>query len=94
MQNPFLSTLPGDGNGQTLVTLGPCAGNTIHTHPRGSEISFVTYGEVVFGMIEENFPAEGNVPVVRYIKAGETIHVRGLRAFNETVVPQLCFPPE
>ena len=46
-QNPFLSTLPGDGNGQTLVTLGPCSGNTVHTHPRGSEISFVTYGEIV-----------------------------------------------
>ncbi len=75
MQNPFVSTLPGDGNGQTLITLGPCAGNTMHTHPRGSEISFVTYGEVVFGMIEENVPEQGNVPVVRYIKAGETIHV-------------------
>jgi len=23
-RNTFLSTLPGDGNGQTLVTLGPC----------------------------------------------------------------------
>jgi quercetin dioxygenase-like cupin family protein len=46
-QNPFLSSLPGDGNGQTLVTLAPCSGNTVHTHPRGSEISFVTYGEMV-----------------------------------------------
>ena len=35
-QNPFVSTLPGAGNGQTLVTLGPCAGNTVHTHPRGA----------------------------------------------------------
>ena len=25
---------------------GPCAGNTPHTHPRGSEISFITEGEV------------------------------------------------
>ena len=97
-QNPFLTTLPGRGNGQTLVTVGapgssmscatqhnnissyqllsdcdrtlvpvqldvirrqhckltvaalhaagPCAGNTPHTHPRGSEISYITEGEV------------------------------------------------
>ena len=45
-QNPFLSSLPGDGNGQTLVTLAPCSGNTVHTHPRGSGISFGTYGEM------------------------------------------------
>jgi hypothetical protein len=29
--NPFLSTLPGTGNAQALVTFGPCAGNTIHS---------------------------------------------------------------
>ena len=40
----------------------------------GSEISFVTYGEMVFGMIEENQP-KGNPPVNRYIRAGETIHI-------------------
>jgi len=82
-QNPFQSTLPGAGNGQTLVTLGPCSGNTVHTHPRGSEISFVTYGEMVFGMIEENFPMQGNVPVVRHIKAGQTIHIpTGIQHFS------------
>lgn len=27
-QNPFLSTLPGVGFGQTIVTMGPCAGNS------------------------------------------------------------------
>ena len=27
---------------------GPCSGNTPHTHPRGSEISFITEGEVGF----------------------------------------------
>jgi quercetin dioxygenase-like cupin family protein len=81
-QNPFLSTLPGDGNGQTLVTLAPCSGNTVHTHPRGSEISFVTYGEMVFGMVEENTP-EGNILVNRNIRAGETIHIpKGLQHFS------------
>ena len=29
---------------QNLLRLGPCSGNTIHTHPRGSEISTVLYG--------------------------------------------------
>lgn len=53
-QNPFQSTLPGDGNGQTLVTLGPCSGNTVHTHPRGSEISFVTYGNIVSCFIPQS----------------------------------------
>jgi quercetin dioxygenase-like cupin family protein len=81
-QNPFLSSLPGDGNGQTLVTLAPCSGNTVHTHPRGSEISFVTYGEMVFGMVEENTP-QGNVLVNRHVRAGQTIHIpQGLQHFS------------
>ena len=42
--NPFLATLPNGGNGQTLVKLGPCAGNNAHTHPRGSEVCTVLYG--------------------------------------------------
>jgi quercetin dioxygenase-like cupin family protein len=73
--NPFLSTLPGTGNAQALVTFGPCAGNTIHSHPRGSEISFVTYGTVVFGMSEEDTPAGDNPAVVRTMQAGETVHI-------------------
>jgi quercetin dioxygenase-like cupin family protein len=81
-QNPFQSTLPGDGNGQTLVTMGPCSGNTVHTHPRGSEISFVTYGQIQFGMVEENSPV-GNPAVVRMISAGETIHIpTGIQHFS------------
>ena len=28
------------------VGAGPCSGNTPHTHPRGSEISYMTEGEV------------------------------------------------
>jgi quercetin dioxygenase-like cupin family protein len=71
--NPFLSTLPGDGNGQTLVTLGPCAGNTPHNHPRGSEISFVLYGSMQFGMVEEN--SAKNTLILRNITQNETIHV-------------------
>lgn len=71
--NGFLSTLPGDGNGQTLVTLGPCAGNNPHVHPRGSEISFLLYGAIEFGMVEEN-SAMNNL-VLRNLKQNETISV-------------------
>ena len=71
--NPFLSTLPGTGNGQTVVTMGPCAGNTPHVHPRGSEISFLLYGNISFGMIEEN--ANDNNPVIVNMTAGDTVHV-------------------
>lgn len=82
-QNPFQSTLPGDGNGQTLVTMGPCSGNTVHTHPRGSEISFVTYGNIMFGMVEENVAEVNNVLVNRMVKAGQTIHIpQGLQHFS------------
>ena len=71
--NPFLSTLPGTGNGQTVVTMGPCAGNTPHVHPRGSEISFLLYGNISFGMIEEN--ANMNNPIIVNMTAGDTVHV-------------------
>jgi hypothetical protein len=71
--NPFLSTLPGTGNGQTIVTMGPCAGNTPHTHPRGSEVSFLLYGNITFGMIEEN-PLT-NMPILRNMTQYDTIHI-------------------
>ena len=38
-----------------LYVQGPCAGNTPHTHPRGSEISFLLYGNITFGMIEVGY---------------------------------------
>lgn len=86
--NPFLSTLSGDGNGQTLVTLGPCASNTPHTHPRGSEISFVLYGAIEFGMVEEN--AGMNDLVFRNVVQNTTIHIpQGILhfSFNPTCEP-------
>ncbi|KAK9823393.1 hypothetical protein WJX72_002454 [[Myrmecia] bisecta] len=82
--NPFLSTLPGDGNGQTLVTMGPCAGNTPHTHPRGSEISFLLYGEISFGMVEEN--ANGNQLIIRNMTQNTTFHVpQGVLHFSHNL---------
>ena len=53
--------------------MGPCAGNTPHVHPRGSEISFLLYGNISFGMIEEN--ANMNDPVIVNMTAGDTVHV-------------------
>lgn len=44
-QNQGLATLPGDGVGQNLITLEPCAINQPHVHPRGTEISFITKGK-------------------------------------------------
>lgn len=52
--NPALATLPGDGASQNLVTVGPCAINQPHNHPRGTQISHVTEGELLFGFAEEN----------------------------------------
>jgi len=55
------------------VTLGPCASNTPHTHPRGSEISFLLYGEIEFGMVEEN--AGNNTLVMINMKKHQTVHI-------------------
>jgi len=43
--NQALATLPGDGVGQNLITLAPCAINQPHVHPRGTEISHITKGK-------------------------------------------------
>ena len=56
-----------------VANAGPCSGNTPHSHPRGSEISFVLYGNIEFGMIEEN--SGRNNLVLRNISQGQTIHV-------------------
>lgn len=42
-------------------------------HPRGSEISFMLYGSIEFGMVEEN--AGMNRLVFENITQNETIHV-------------------
>ncbi|KAL3132032.1 hypothetical protein ABBQ32_008650 [Trebouxia sp. C0010 RCD-2024] len=67
--NPFLSgpgsTLPGTGSAQTVVSMGPCAGNTPHVHPRGSETSI--------RKIEEN--SNLNKPVLVNMTAGDTVHI-------------------
>ncbi|XP_024366024.1 uncharacterized protein [Physcomitrium patens] len=52
--NPALATLPGEGAAQNLVTVGPCAINQPHNHPRATEISHITEGELLFGFAEEN----------------------------------------
>lgn len=57
---PALATLPNGGVTQTLVTLEACAINQPHSHPRGTEFSFVTKGELFFGFIEENPSAATN----------------------------------
>jgi len=52
--NPALATLPGEGSAQNLVTVGPCAVNQPHNHPRGTELSHITKGTLFFGFAEEN----------------------------------------
>jgi hypothetical protein len=87
-QNAFLSTLPAPTNGQTLVRFGACGGNTIHSHPRGSEISTMLYGTVDFGFVEEN---GGGVRLyITTVHAGMTVHVpQGLLHFSHN---QECTP--
>ena len=64
-----------------LRLAGPCAGNTPHTHPRGSEISFVLYGDIEFGMVEEN--GGKNNLIIRNITQNETIHIPTGPALNK-----------
>ncbi len=58
---------------ELMACVGPCAGNTPHVHPRGSEISYVLRGNITFGMVEEN--AGHNNLVIRNISEGQTIHI-------------------
>ncbi|CEM29301.1 unnamed protein product [Vitrella brassicaformis CCMP3155] len=52
--DPVLAVLPSEGVAQNLVTLGPCAVNQPHVHPRGIQASFVLKGPIFFGFLEEN----------------------------------------
>ena len=49
--NQALATLPGDGVGQNLITLAPCAINQPHVHPRGTEIVHITKGKPCSSLI-------------------------------------------
>ena len=62
------------------------AGNTPHSHPRGAEISFLLYGAIEFGMIDEN--ANGNKLVLANMVQNDTIHVPSGNSALET--PGLC----
>lgn len=42
-----LATLGGDGLGQNLITLEPCAIKQPHAHPRGTEVSFITKASTI-----------------------------------------------
>lgn len=81
--DPALATLPNDGVGQNLVTVGPCAVNQPHTHPRGTEISHVTEGTLFFGFGEEN---GGRAFVGGNVTRGQTIFVpQGLIHFAQNL---------
>jgi len=81
--NAALATLPGDGASQNLVTVGPCAINQPHTHPRGTEISHVTEGELFFGFVEEN---GGRSFIGGNVKNGQTVIVpQGLIHFAQNL---------
>lgn len=66
--NPLLGTLPGHGIGQNLISLGPCAINQPHVHPRGTEFTWITQGTVTFALVEEN----GGRFVESNVTAGQT----------------------
>ena len=52
--NQALATLPGDGVGQNLITLAPCAINQPHVHPRGTEISHITTGKACMSQFSQH----------------------------------------
>lgn len=81
--DPALATLPGEGVGQNLVTVGPCAINQPHSHPRGTEISHVTEGTLLFGFGEEN----GGRPFVGgNVTKGQTVIIpQGLIHFAQNL---------
>ncbi|KAK9816637.1 hypothetical protein WJX72_003110 [[Myrmecia] bisecta] len=83
--NAFLSTTMEDaGTSQILVTLGACAGNTPHSHPRASENAFLLYGTINFGIVEEN--ENGARLVVRNMTQNTTFHVpRGLLHYSHNL---------
>lgn len=81
--NPALATLPGDGASQNLVTVGPCAINQPHTHPRGTQISHVTEGELFFGFAEEN---GGRAFIGGNVTKGQTVIIpQGLMHFAQNL---------
>lgn len=77
---PALATLPHGGVAQALVTLGPCTVNQPHAHPRGTEFSWVTRGEIFFAFVEENLSAA--------TMTGGRVLGSDVSAGNTFVVPQ------
>jgi quercetin dioxygenase-like cupin family protein len=81
--NPALATLPGDGAAQNLVTVGPCAINQPHSHPRATQISHITKGTLFFGFAEEN---DGRAFVGGNATVGQTVIVpQGLIHFAQNL---------
>jgi hypothetical protein len=54
VNNKFLGTLPGDGVGHALVTMEPCSIVQPHTHPRGTESSFITKGDHLLSCMQHH----------------------------------------
>lgn len=84
--NQVLATLPNGGVGQNLVTLAPCAINQPHVHPRGTEISHITQGKMMFGFVEENANTKGTSGgrfINATVTAGQTFFIpQGLIHFG------------
>lgn len=68
-QVPFLATLPQRGVSQALVTLNACAINQPHVHPRGTEVAYITKGQLTFGFMEEN---GGRQNITFFAEAGQS----------------------
>lgn len=78
-----LATLPNGGVSQNLVTLKACAINQPHNHPRGTEISHVLKGTLLFGFAEEN---TGRPFIGGNVKTGQTVIIpQGLIHFAQNL---------
>lgn len=83
--NSFVQVLTGAGFAQNMLTLGACAGNNAHSHPRGAEISIIVRGKIQFGFVEEN-GGEGNKLVVLDALPGQVVHIpQGVLHFSHNL---------
>lgn len=52
--------LVGTGTGMAVARIGPCGMNTLHVHPRGSELQIVVKGRFITEMVPENGVNDAN----------------------------------
>jgi hypothetical protein len=83
--NSFVQTLTGAGTAQNMLTLGPCAGNSAHSHPRGAEISIV-----VRGMQGPLMAHQNSLPINQLPFSSSNNRLLYMRPWDVTVCYHVC----